>query len=92
MEGLIHGGAYFWNFTVLYAWSPKLHNQGLETGFIQKITTIFEGFFKDHLHVPGIIIISQIAQKYTLAIHSSRTLRFELFAPTTSLNFSVHLS
>ena len=53
-EGFIFGGAYFRNFTVLYAWSPKLHNQGLETGFIQKITTIFEGLFRDHLHVPGI--------------------------------------
>ena len=37
-------------------------------------------------------VISQIAQKYTVAVPSDRTLRHELFAPPTSLNFSVHLS
>lgn len=36
-------------------------------------------------------VISHIAQNCTLAVHSNRTLRFELFAPPTSLNFSVYL-
>ena len=37
-------------------------------------------------------IISQIVQKCTFPVYSNKTLRLELLASSTSLNFSVHLS
>ena len=37
-------------------------------------------------------VISQIVQKCLFPVHSNKTLRLELFAPPTSLHFSVHLS
>ena len=37
-------------------------------------------------------IISQIVQKRTFPVYSNKTLRIELFASPTSLQFSVHLS
>ena len=37
-------------------------------------------------------LISQIVQKCTFPVHSKSTLRLKLFAPSTSLYFSVHWS
>ena len=41
---------------------------------------------------PNRNVISHIVQKCTFPIHSNRTYRLELFAPPTSLHFSVLLS
>ena len=65
-----------------------------ESGFIQKIATIFQGLFKDHIRFPRTTrnIISQIVQKCTFPAYSNKTLRLEPFASPTSLHFSVHWS
>ena len=54
--------------------------------FIQKIATIFQERFKDHLL--GI----QFHRLYKNVHSQSILIRLELFASPTSLHFSVHLS
>ena len=57
----------------------------------KKIKTIFQGLFKDFQGPPTWNIISQIVQKCTFPVRSKKTLRLELFASPTSLQFTVHL-
>ena len=53
--------------------------QEAEAGFIQKIATIFQGLFKDHIRFfqgqPTRNIISQIVQKCIFPVYSNKTLR-----------------
>ena len=59
------------------------HPQTIASHFVfSRITLDFQG-------LPTRNVISQIAQKCTFPAHSNRTLRLELFAPPTSLHFSV---
>ena len=60
-------------------------------GFIQKIATLFQGLFKDDIRFSKRTMISQIVQKCRFPVYS-KTMRLELFASTTSLHFSFHLS
>ena len=70
----------------------------LKTGFIQKSQWFFMDFsrtkFKDHIQfskttLPG-MWFHRLHKKNIFIVHFNRTLRLELFAPPTSLNFSVH--
>ena len=66
-----------------------------QTGFIQKIATIFKDFSRTTLDFQGPPtrnIISHIVQKCTFPVYSNKTLRLELFVSATCLQFSVHLS
>ena len=57
--------------------------------FIQKIATIFQGRFKDHLLG---MQFHRLYKKCTFPVYSNKALRLELFASPTSLHFSVHFS
>ena len=64
-------------------------------GFIQKIATILKDSSKTTFNFqgpPSRNVISQIVQKCKFPVHSNGTLRPELFAPSHSLPYSVHLS
>ena len=69
------------------------------TGSVQKIATIFPGVFKDFSRIklnfqgpPTRNVISQMVYKSTFPVQASRFLiRLQVFAPSPSLHFSVHL-
>ena len=70
-----------------------------KSGFVQKIATIFPGLFKDFSRTklnfqgpPTRNVISQMVYKSTFPVQASRFLiRLQVFAPSPSLHFSVHL-
>ena len=59
--------------------------------FIQKIATIFQGLFKDHIRFSR-TTYQEYNFKDCTKMHIPKTLRLELFALPTSLHFPVHLS
>ena len=68
-----------------------------QTGFVQKIATIFPGLFNDYSRTkynfqgpPTRNVILQIVYKYTFPVQANRFLRLQVFSPSPSLQFSVH--
>ena len=78
---------------IFFLWCT--YNTERTQGSYKKLQPLFKGFSRTTLDFQGPStrnIISQIVQKRTFPVYSNKTLRIELFASPTSLQFSVHLS
>ena len=72
-------------------WKAQNGNRSvIANRFTQKIATIFKDFSRTTYMYQECIFPD--CTKRTFPVHSNRILRLELFAPPTSLHFSVHLS
>ena len=72
-----------------------IHRRGSTQGSYKNFQPVFKDFSRttfDFQGPPNRKLISQIVQKFKFPVHSNKTFRLELFAPPTSLHFSVHLS